>query len=313
MRFKEIEKAAQLLREGELVVIPTETVYGLAANAFDPSAIQKIYDLKKRPKGNPLIIHIGKLEDLFKLVREPSKMQLALAETFWPGPLTLVFNRSSIVPDIVTAGQETVAIRMPNNAKTLALLDQLDFPLVAPSANPFTYISPTHPDHLKLSYGEHCPFILDDGECEVGLESTIISETKEGFHCLRQGGIPIKDIERKLGEVIVTQKPSAIVTPGMHKKHYSPHTKVKIINDLSEASNFKDINYKLITFGTKNKLDHQIELAPNGDLRQAGKRLYATFYELDKSDLDLILILRPPNDGLGLTLNDRLTRASQQS
>jgi L-threonylcarbamoyladenylate synthase len=312
MQKDNIETAARLLIDGELVVIPTETVYGLAANAFDENAIKKIYELKKRPVSNPLIVHIGSIDDLHKLIKEPSDMQLALAKAFWPGPLTLVFKRSELVPDIVTAGQDTVAVRMPNNEKTLSLLNRLDFPLVAPSANPFTYISPTHPDHLRLSYGDQCPFILEDGECEIGLESTIITETKDGLVCLRKGGLAVEVIGEKLGEKVILKQGSKVITPGMHKKHYSPHTKVKIINDLSDLSKYETAAFKLITFGETIVSESQIDLAPNGNLELAAKKLYSTFYELDKADLEIILILRPSHKGLGLTINDRLDRASNQ-
>jgi L-threonylcarbamoyladenylate synthase len=191
---KDIQKAKQLIEAKELVAIPTETVYGLAANGLNADAVLKIYKAKNRPTFNPLILHVPYLGEAKKLVKYFPEKALQLAETFWPGPLTLVLPKNDIVPDMVTAGQSTVAIRVPNHPLTLQLLRALDFPLAAPSANPSGYISPTSAIHVQQQLGEKIAYVLDGGECSVGVESTIVKVTEDEVSILRYGGISVEDI-----------------------------------------------------------------------------------------------------------------------
>jgi L-threonylcarbamoyladenylate synthase len=196
---RDIEKAKSLLMQGDLVAIPTETVYGLAGNALDPEAVALIFETKNRPSFDPLILHtssIGRVEDFVSSF--PEKLKI-LAESFWPGPLTLLLPRKSVVPDLVTSGLDRVAVRVPKHPLTLALLESLDFPLAAPSANPFGYISPTRPEHVEAQLGEKIPYILDGEACDVGLESTIVGLEEDEIVIYRLGGLEISAIEKLVG------------------------------------------------------------------------------------------------------------------
>lgn len=306
----DIAKAAELLRSGELVVIPTETVYGLAANAFNEDAVAKIYALKQRPKTNPLILHISGIKELANYVEEIPDAAVKLMNHFWPGPLTVLLRKKKNVPDYITAGSERVAVRVPNNAKTLALLGLLDFPLVAPSANPFTYISPTKPDHLRICYGEQTPFILEDGECEVGIESTIIGFDGDDVLVYRLGSITIEAIEGVLGKAVRLNnyKNSGETTPGMHHKHYSPKTKV-ILTSLENFPKEPDSKTALISFSKK--VDAPVTFyLDNRHMNEVAQKLYAILYEVDALALDQIFIEEMEETEMGRTLMDRLRRSS---
>ena len=219
----DIEQAAAFLRLGKLVAIPTETVYGLAGNALDVKAVSSIFQTKNRPSFDPLILHVASLEQVSPFVSEfPEKLK-RLAEAFWPGPLTVLLPRKASVPDLVTSGLDRVAVRVPNHPLTLALLAQLDFPLAAPSANPFGYISPTQAAHVAAQLGLQIPYILDGGACAVGLESTIVGMEGEQVVIYRLGGLELSEIESLVGQVTVqapsTSTPSA---PGQLASHYAP-------------------------------------------------------------------------------------------
>lgn len=306
----DIAKAAELLRSGELVVIPTETVYGLAANAFNEEAVEKIYALKKRPKSNPLILHIADKDQLQKYVEGIPEDATKLMNQFWPGPLTILFRKKPTVPDYITAGSQQVAVRVPNNDKTRALLHSLDFPLVAPSANPFTYISPTKPEHLRICYGEQTPFILDDGECEVGIESTIIGFEGENVLVYRLGSITIEAIEGVLDKSVRlnNQQNSGETTPGMHQKHYSPKTKVTLTT-LDNFPKNPDSKTALITFSKKVEAPVTFYL-DNRHMSEVAQKLYSTLYEIDALALDEIYIEVIEETEMGRTLMDRLRRSS---
>ena len=200
MRVKATEEniklAGKIIKEGGLVAFPTETVYGLGANALNPYAVAKIFEVKKRPTFDPLIVHISKIEWLEKLTTQVDEKALKLIEKFWPGPLTLVLPKSNIVPDIVTAGLPTVAIRMPSHNVALALIENAETPISAPSANPFGYISPTTADHVERMLGDKIDLILDGGKCPIGIESTVLSLIDEEPKILRPGGLPVEEIEK---------------------------------------------------------------------------------------------------------------------
>jgi L-threonylcarbamoyladenylate synthase len=313
MRFTEIEPIKNLLLNEEVVAIPTETVYGLAANIFSDNAIKKIFELKKRPFFNPLIVHIKSINYINHVAEEVPEAALKLAKAFWPGPLTLVLKKKPNVSDLITGGKNTVGIRVPNHALTLSLLNALDCPLAAPSANTFQSISPTLPAHVEKNFGQNVA-ILDGGSCKLGLESTILGFEKEKVILYRFGAISIEEIEKVVGKVHIQNNenvnPNA---PGMLSKHYSPFTKIILTSDLkSEILKFQDSKIGVLQFRNmvKENQVYKIEtLSENGDLSEAATNFYNALHLLDLSALDLIIAEKLPNVGLGKTINDRLTRA----
>jgi len=224
---KDIGKAKELLEQGELVGIPTETVYGLAGNALDENSVVKIFTVKERPRFDPLIVHVASLAQARHLVDSfPNKAE-QLASKFWPGPVTFLLKKKGVIPDLVTSGMDTVGIRCPDHALTQALLQSLSFPLAAPSANPFGYVSPTQPDHVNAQLGDRIKYILDGGACRVGIESTIIGFENEIPTIFRLGGLSIEDIEKTIGPVeLQLNSSSDPKSPGQLKSHYSPRKKV---------------------------------------------------------------------------------------
>lgn len=311
----DINKAIKLLESEELVVIPTETVYGLAGNAFSEKAIKKIYILKNRPATNPLIVHVKDWTFVEQIAEEiPEKAKL-LAHQFWPGPLTLILKRKEIVPSIASAGMPTVAVRMPDHDVTLKLLSKLDFPLVAPSANPFTSISPTCAEHVYGYFREDPPFILDGGPCIKGIESTIIGFEGEQPVIYRLGSISNEEIEKVIGP-LKTRNESSLkpIAPGMLKKHYSPKTPFIFSNDphkMVEINNGKRIGLLLFQHKIEgHTIETQHVLSPSGDLFEAAKNVYAAMHHLDGLNLDVIIAEHLPNKGIGQSVNDRLERAS---
>lgn len=314
MTTTNITKAAKALINDEIVAIPTETVYGLAGNAFSENALKKIFELKKRPFYNPLIVHIKSTGFLDMVASDIPDMAWKLAEEFWPGSLTLVLKKQPHIPDIVTAGKETVAVRVPNHPMTLALLEQLEFPLAAPSANPFGSISPTTAIHVSNYFKENLEIVLDGGACQNGIESTIIGFENDKPILYRHGSISLEDIERIVGKLqITTNKDCSPDAPGMLSRHYAPKTNTYLTDNVSELiSSFFGKKIGLLLF--KHKIPdaeniHQEVLSKKGDLAEAAKNLYATMHRLDKSNLDVIIAERLPNKGLGKSINDRLERA----
>jgi L-threonylcarbamoyladenylate synthase len=309
---KDIAKARALLERGLLVAIPTETVYGLAANALDEEAVLHIFEVKQRPKFDPLIVHGTNREQLSEYVTGFPKWAEILADTFWPGPLTLVLPKRGVIPDIVTSGLDTVAVRVPNSPLTQELLAQLDFPLAAPSANPFGYVSPTSAQHVMDQLGGKIPYILDGGECSVGLESTIVAEENSKLHILRLGGISVEEIESVVGKVIVgTASPDIPHSPGSMKSHYATRTSLKL--GPIDLTNY-DLNATGILSFQKHyekvPQKHQVVLSSNGNLHEASKNLFAAMRYLDSLKLRIILAEEFPEMGLGRAINDRLRRAA---
>lgn len=315
MISKSLDKAIQLLRNEEVIGMPTETVYGLAGNAYSEKAIQSIFHLKKRPYTNPLIVHIGNIKQLKELSDEiPSKAQM-LAAKFWPGPLTILLKKSTKVGGLVTAGQETVAIRMPNHPIALDLLNKLDLPLVAPSANPYQSISPTSAKHVDRYFGNQGLFILEGGDSINGLESTIVGFDGDEVIVYRLGAIPLEELERTVGRVLMNEvKQNAVVSPGMAVKHYAPKTPLIFTDSLSEQ--IEKVDLKHVAIICYDKIPKEINLENSiihsfqGHLGNAAKQLYALLHELDERKLDCILIEKFPDHGLGRTINDRLKRAA---
>ena len=313
---RDIDKAIALLQNEDVVAIPTETVYGLAGNIYSSKAINKIFKLKQRPLFNPLIVHTYSIDQLDQFVSNfPIKAKM-LAEAFWPGSLTLVLPKKEIVPDLVTSGKKTVGVRIPDHPTCLRLLQQLDFPLAAPSANPFTRISPTEARHVAQYFGKELELVLDGGRCQNGLESTIIGFEKNEPVLYRLGSISVEDIEQIVGSIkILNKKEVNPEAPGMLLKHYSPSTPTYLSEDVdSFISNHLDKNIGLITFKKKYKAKHikaQEILSPSGDLKQAAANLYHALHRLDGLDLDMIVTEKFPDVGLGKSINDRLSRATK--
>jgi len=310
----DILKAAELLKADSVVAIPTETVYGLAANALSETAVVKIFEAKDRPFFDPLIVHIKPSDDPSKYVSYIPDVAKKLIERFWPGPLTLVLPKNDIIPAIVTAGQDTVGLRMPSQPTAQQLLESLNFPLAAPSANPFGYISPTSAQHVFDQLQGKIPYILDGGPCTVGVESTIIGFEKDEPIVYRLGGTPIEEIEAITGKIRLqinqSSNPSA---PGQLKSHYAPGKPV-LRGDIAELTNqYPDKKLAIISlnkaFSGENILQNWI-LSRSGNLEEAAINLFKALREADQSDADLIIAEIFPERGLGRAINDRLKRAA---
>jgi len=321
---KDISKAVALLSADELVAVPTETVYGLAGNIYSPNAINAIFETKKRPHFNPLIVHIPSIEYLNDIADYIPEKAKRLADAFWPGPITLVLKKKSIIPDAITAGKDTVAVRIPNHPLTLDLLKQLDFPIAAPSANPFNRISPTTAQHVESYFKNKIKMVLDGGPCKSGIESTIIGFENDNPIIFRLGSTSIEAIEKVVGKVTIknsvskssndpTKNPHA---PGMLERHYAPKTKTILVENL-EASILQFKSDKIGVLAFKNELNSQyisfqITLSKSGNLEEATSKLYDALHTLDKQDLDIIIAERLPDLGLGKSINDRLNRATKK-
>lgn len=306
-----INRAKELLSNNSLVAIPTETVYGLAGNALNEEAILKIYSTKNRPKFDPLIAHTHSLEEVKKIAVEFPEKAEKLAKIFWPGPLTLLLNKNESVPDLLTSGLDKVAIRIPDHVLTLELLKKLDFPLAAPSANPFGYVSPTSAEHVERQLGKKVPYILDGGECKIGLESTIVGFENELPIVYRLGGISIEEIEEVIGKVdIKTNNSSDPLAPGMLKSHYSPGRKIVMGDIESNLSNVERSTVGVISFSENFDVENQFILSPKRDLKEAAKNIFKALRQMDDPNIDQIFAEYLPETGLGRAINDRLRRAS---
>jgi L-threonylcarbamoyladenylate synthase len=309
----DIQQATSLLQADELIAIPTETVYGLAGNALSTPAIKKIYDVKKRPYHNPLIVHLYESSQIQKYTESPSEMGVYLLNKYSPGPLTVIFQKNSLIPDIVTAGMNQVALRIPKHPITLSLLSELEFPIAAPSANPFGYISPTTPAHVLQQLGSTIPFILDGGPCQKGVESTVISASDNQIIVHRLGAFDIDLLfEEDPNLVILNHETGKLTSPGMLKQHYSPRTRLHIYPIQFKAEEHSHLKIGFIGFTTIPSdlpIAHSIVLSKEGDLDEAAFHLYDALHRLDAMQLDLILIETVPSKGLGMAINDRINRA----
>lgn len=318
MITNDLQKAKEVLINNGVVAIPTETVYGLAGNAFSDIALKKIYQLKNRPFYNPLIVHIKSVEVLNQVVKDIPELALKLAYQFWPGPLTLILKKQDNISDIVTSGKDTVAVRVPNHPLTLSLLNILDFPLAAPSANPFGSISPTSAQHVLNYFNDELEVILDGGICQKGIESTIIGFQNNKPVLYRHGSISVEEIEECIGKITFhTTDNKAPNAPGMLSSHYAPKTNTYLVDDVASAINsYKGKKIGLLLFSNKILGDFSLVqevLSINGDLDEAATNLYAALHRLDNSNLDVIIAERFPNMGLGRAINDRLERAKINS
>jgi L-threonylcarbamoyladenylate synthase len=306
----DIETAVKLLTTDELVAIPTETVYGLAGNALSSVAVTKIFSVKNRPQFDPLIVHVPYLEKAKDYVLEIPQAAKKLADKFWPGPLTLLLKKKSIIPDLVTSGLDTVGIRCPDHSLTRQLLKELPFPLAAPSANPFGYVSPTKPQHVEDQLGNKIQYILDGGACPVGIESTIVGFEDDKPIVYRLGGLSLEDIEATIGKVkLMMHSTSNPTSPGQLKSHYAPGKKV-ILGSMAELLRVHKTNAGVLSFRKDFHVSNQIILSPSGSLEEAAQNLFEALRAFDKMDVEVVLTELVPDQGLGRAINDRLRRAA---
>jgi L-threonylcarbamoyladenylate synthase len=309
---KDVSRAKELLESGDLVGIPTETVYGLAGNATDVSVVAKIFAVKNRPSFDPIIVHVASGRAAADLVTNLDDDASKLIGTFWPGPLTLLLPKKDVIPDLVTAGLDRVGIRCPDHALTLQLLRQLSFPLAAPSANPFGYVSPTNAQHVEDQLGKEIQYILDGGPCKVGVESTIVGWENAVPVIYRAGGITPEQIEDVVGKVHVrTHSSSRPQVPGQLKSHYSPRKKF-VLGDLSSLlQQYKHVRKGILTFrGLPGTAEKHLVLSRSGDLHEAARNLFAMLRTLDTMEIEVVLAEEVPDTGLGRAINDRLRRAA---
>src|SRR5690606_16894707 len=291
----DIGKAKELLEAGQLIGFPTETVYGLAGNALNTDAVMKIYETKNRPDFDPLIVHTSSIDQISRYTHPIDGELQKLAERFWPGPLTLLLKKKPIISDHVTSGLDTVAVRVPDHPLALDLLRSLNFPLAAPSANPFGYISPTQAIHVQDQLGDKIPYILDGGDCSVGLESTIVGIEEGQVIIYRLGGTEISAIEEIVGKVLILpQSSSNPKSPGMLKSHYAPR-KPFILGDieaLAHKYNASETKFAVLSFDkdySEVKPHTSFTLSKTGNFVEAAKNLFSAMRLLDQSDVSVIL------------------------
>lgn len=308
---QDLELAATELRNGGVIGLPTETVYGLAGNAWDARAVSKIFEVKNRPFFDPLIVHIANTEQLNACTTDVPAALAQLMDAFWPGPLTVLLPKSELVPDLVTSGLPEVAVRMPAHPMAQALLAQVPFPLAAPSANPFGYVSPTTAQHVADQLGNQLNVILDGGPCEVGIESTIVGWNKETAQVVvyRLGGISVEDIEHVSGGPVEIKKSSSRpAAPGMLDQHYSPKKPLYLVKDQNQIPTQAGL-YGVLSFNQRLKGPISFELSPSGDMIEAASRLFAGLRYLDSQPVHALYLQLVPEEGLGRAINDRIRRA----
>ena len=330
--LSEIKKAADIIRQGGLVAFPTETVYGLGANALEPKAVRKIFEAKNRPVDNPLIIHIADKEQIYTLAEKLPKEAERLINLFWPGPLTLILKKSKIVPDITTAGLDSVAVRMPSNKIALTLIKESRTPIAAPSANSSGKPSPTSAEHVIHDLYGKIPFIIDGGSTEIGVESSVIDLTTSPATLLRPGKISYEDLRRVLGKInihrciVKRRKTGKVValSPGMKYAHYAPDAKLVVVE--GESDNVRKKIPQIIDEYKKeekivgvmtinkniyyNKADTIKFVGDNHD--EIAKNLFKVFREFDKEKVDIIIAEGVCDKGMGLAIMNRLRRASHK-
>jgi L-threonylcarbamoyladenylate synthase len=308
-----IREAAARLRAGELVAFPTETVYGLGADATNAVAVASIFAVKQRPAFDPLIVHVETLARARTVVRSLDGAALALAERYWPGPLTLVLPKAATIADLVTAGLPTVGVRLPAHPVARALIAAADRPLAAPSANPFGYVSPTTAAHVAAQLGDAIPVILDGGACAIGLESTIVSFADGAPALLRSGAITLEALEAVLGRVRVATDAPLPTAPGQLPRHYAPRTPLRLIDAPGDVPPAARAGAALLAPGPVADtagFAHVESLAADGDLLVAATRLFAALRGLDAGGYARVYALRVPEAGIGRAIMDRLRRAS---
>ena len=312
---KNVKKAAEVIKAGGLVAFPTETVYGLGANGLDPIASVKIFEVKERPSFNPLILHISDINQFHELTNIKAAHLEEVIKNFWPGALTLVVPKNDVVPDIVTSGHDSVAIRMPDHPVALELIKKCNTPIAAPSANKFSQLSPTTAAHVKKQLGDEVEMILDGGPCKIGVESTILRVTNRGYELLRPGGIEIEKLEGIVGKILILpQRDKTPIAPGMLPFHYAPETPLAFLTK-ENLKKYSGKNVGALHFcENKTGVKFKIEkfLSRTGDMREASANLFAYLHEMENEELDIILVEKFKEEGLGRAIMDRLKKASNK-
>lgn len=309
-----IQRAAAEVRAGGVVAFPTETVYGLGADALNERAVAKVFAIKNRPRFDPLIVHLPDRDAAARYATDLDPRAVALMERFWPGPLTLVVKKHPAIPDLVTAGLETVALRVPAHPVALALLRAVETPVAAPSANPFGYVSPTTAAHVQELLGDAITVILDGGPCPVGVESTVCALTDETAVILRPGGVTVEEIEAVIGPVThaAAMRPDAR-SPGTFPRHYSPHVPVVLLGPGEQIPCPREgERVGLLSFTSHPGVEGYTvveALSRTGDLREAAANLFAALRRLDRAGLERIVVEPVPESGIGRAIMDRLRRA----
>ncbi|MCC7436030.1 MAG: threonylcarbamoyl-AMP synthase [Methanoregulaceae archaeon] len=299
-----LQIAADALLRGELVCMPTETVYGIAADATNPEAVRQIFAAKDRPADNPLIVHISDFVQLEDVVSEWTDAADVLANRFWPGPLTLVLKKSEMIPNEVTGGLETVAVRMPDHPVALELIELAGIPLAAPSANRFMHLSPTRAEHVDPRIAERVAMVLDGGPCRIGLESTVVDVSVDPPRILRPGGISRGQIQAALGRPLGQLPPSDVRrSPGMYLRHYAPKAPLEFVEALEPDA-------VGLGFGTPRN-DRQIRMPDDPNAYAAG--LYAALHRLDAGNPAVIYVEHPPEEPEWEAVHDRLRKAAEPS
>ena len=310
-----VSEAARLLKEGEVVAIPTETVYGLAGNAFEPKALAKIFAAKERPTFDPLIVHIADIAQLTDIAKDIPDSAYKLAEAYWPGPMTIILPKKDCIPDLCTSALPSVAVRFPSHPIAQAIIKESGLPLAAPSANLFKHVSPTTAEHVAAQLADRIAGIVDGGPCSVGVESSIISLVGEPT-VMRPGAITPEMFKAILGEVKIkesTSKPGQpMLAPGQCDTHYRPQVPL-YYGELPSGYTLPEHTVR-IAFGTQaGPIPATVNLSATGDMVEATSKLYAFMHDLDDPKYNLILVDPIPNTGVGMALNDRLKRASIKS
>jgi L-threonylcarbamoyladenylate synthase len=307
---KDLDKGAEIIKKGGLVSFPTETVYGLGANALDPIAVARIFEAKERPAFDPLIVHIADKEQLNKIAKWDDHRLDALADKFWPGPLTLILPKSDKVPDLVTSGLPTVGVRMPNHPVALELIRKSGCPIAAPSANKFGHLSPTLAAHVLRNLPE-VDLVLDGGATQYGIESTIVRVVEDGFQILRPGGITREDLLTVLPESSIQPGIGSPQAPGMMHSHYSPRKPLYLL-ETGFVTNLDITTMGFIGFQKPSGRQYLKEfiLSPSGDFREYAAGLFNALHEMETSEVTAIEAECVPEVGLGLAIMDRLRKAA---
>ncbi|MEV1001252.1 L-threonylcarbamoyladenylate synthase [Nonomuraea sp. NPDC050202] len=312
-----IHNAAGVLRGGGLVAFPTETVYGLGANAADGAAVTRVFQAKGRPPSHPLIVHLADAEQLDDWAEDVPATARLLAERFWPGPLTLVLRRGRRVPLETTGGLQTVAVRVPAHPVALALLSAFGGGIAAPSANRFGSVSPTTAGHVRAELGDAVDVVLDGGPCQVGVESTIVDATGEALSILRPGGVTREDLQAALGRTLAVPATSTVRVPGQHPSHYAPRARVVLIDPeqvIAEAQRAQESGHQVGVLLPAGFADAEVKahavVAVPASMPAYARELYAFLRELDERGCDLIVASLPQEVGLGLAIANRLRRAA---
>ena len=312
---QDISTAVAFLKKGEIIAIPTETVYGLAGNALNPDALINIFETKQRPFFDPLIIHLAEISQLHQYAVSVPDIIQEILNVFSPGPVSVILPKKEIIPDLASSGLPTAAFRIPSHPLAQSLLSSLPFPLAAPSANPFGYVSPTSPSHVMDQLGGKIPMILDGGDCPIGVESTILGYENDTLIIYREGGISREDILTQFPSLKITMYSGGVspAAPGLLKSHYAPIKPIYLVSDLISTSSIQSGIPGVLSFTNpfiEIQTPYRVVLSPSGSLHEAARNLFAALRQLDKSACDYILAEPVPEHGIGRAINDRLNKAS---